>query len=86
MALEQVRWWLERPSTVLAHESSTYLDDLAALCESSGVAGPAIHDVRIAAIYLGNGVREMWSADRDFSRFTALRVINTLQVDHPPGA
>ena len=32
--------------------------------------------VRIAAICLSNGVSELWTADRDFSRFPALRTRN----------
>ena len=32
----------------------------------------------IAALCLGHGVRELWSADRDFSRFPDLRVRNPL--------
>ncbi len=36
------------------------------------------HDARIAAICLYHGVRELWSADRDFSRFAAIRVRNPL--------
>ena len=32
----------------------------------------------IAAICLDHGVRELWTADRDFSRFTALRTRNPL--------
>jgi predicted nucleic acid-binding protein len=31
---------------------------------------------RIAAICLAHGVAELWSADRDFARFPALRVHN----------
>jgi len=37
-----------------------------------------IHDARIAAICLAHGVREFWSADRDFSRFPDLNVVNPL--------
>jgi predicted nucleic acid-binding protein len=35
-------------------------------------------DARIAAICLGHGVRELWSCDRDFSRFPSLRLRNPL--------
>ena len=37
-----------------------------------------IADPRIAALCLQHGVRELWSADRDFGRFAALRVVNPL--------
>jgi predicted nucleic acid-binding protein len=35
-----------------------------------------VHDARIAAVALLHGVRELWSADRDFGRFGELRVRN----------
>ena len=43
-----------------------------------GVVGPKVHDARVAAICLGHGVSELWSADRDFSWFPRLRVRNPL--------
>ncbi len=42
--------------------------------------GAAIHDARIAAICLSHGVAELWSADRDFSRFPTLSVRNPLMA------
>ena len=40
-----------------------------------------VHDARIAALCLYHGVRVLWSADRDFSRFPGLAVTNPLTVD-----
>jgi predicted nucleic acid-binding protein len=40
--------------------------------------GGRVHDARIAAICLEHKVRELWSADRDFGRFSELKVINPL--------
>ena len=37
-----------------------------------------VYDARVAALCLHHGVRELWSADRDFSRFPGLRVSNPL--------
>jgi predicted nucleic acid-binding protein len=37
-----------------------------------------LNDARIAAICLQRGIEELWSADRDFSRFPALRAFNPL--------
>jgi hypothetical protein len=45
---------------------------------AASVSGGQIHDARIAAICIAHGVREFWSADRDFSRYPALRVVNPL--------
>lgn len=40
--------------------------------------GPRVHEARIAALCLLHGVGELWSADRDFSRFPELEVRNPL--------
>ena len=68
-ALSQVDAWLESPSVLLTSEGETYWDQLRAVCERSGVTGPRIHDARVAALCLENGVTELLSCDRDFSRF-----------------
>ena len=42
------------------------------------IAGPQVHNARIAALCRIHGIRELWTADRDFSRFHALKVRNPL--------
>lgn len=60
-------------------ESARHLDLMADLMSASAaVVGPKVHDARIAAICLGHGVTELWTADRDFSYFPALRTRNPL--------
>jgi len=39
-----------------------------------------VHDARVAAICLAHGVRELLTADRDFSLFPELRTRNPLPV------
>lgn len=77
-ALDQIDAWLESPSLVLLAESGEHWTLLRALLEASRIAGPQVHDARIAALCLRHGVRELWSADRDFSRFPQLHVSNPL--------
>jgi uncharacterized protein len=77
-AIAQVKAWLGSPSLVLLHEGATYWATLRALLESGKVQGPMAHDARIAALCRANGVRELWSADRDFGRFPDLVVRNPL--------
>jgi len=77
-ALEQVECWLESPSLRLLSESIGYWARLRELIERSKIAGPMVHDARIAALCLEHGVTELWSADRDFSRFAPLKVRNPL--------
>jgi len=55
-----------------------HLDQLKSLAVSSKVSGPQIHDTRIAALCLANGVRELWTADRDSTRYPSLKIRNPL--------
>jgi toxin-antitoxin system PIN domain toxin len=77
-AQEQIDAWLESPSLVLLTEGDSHWPTLRALLSKARIAGPAVHDARIAALCLQHEVRELWSADRDFGRFAALRVVNPL--------
>ncbi len=77
-ALDQVLAWLESPSLTLLAEGLGYADRLTKVLESSKVTGAKVHDARVAALCLYHGVRELWSADRDFTRFAELAVRNPL--------
>lgn len=77
-ALDQVDAWLESPSLVLLAEPADHWPALRALLADGRIAGPQVHDARVAALCRQHGVRELWSADRDFSRFTGLAVVNPL--------
>jgi len=78
VALDQVGSWLESPSVVLLAESAGYWNILGATVTAGQVTGPQVHDARVAALCRHHGVRELWSADRDFSRFPELSVRNPL--------
>jgi toxin-antitoxin system PIN domain toxin len=77
-AVDQVDAWLESPSVHLLGEQPRYWETLRPLLLAGKVAGPAVHDTRVAAICLQHGVRELWTADRDFGRYSALRTRNPL--------
>ncbi|MFO1186778.1 MAG: TA system VapC family ribonuclease toxin [Alphaproteobacteria bacterium] len=77
-AMNQVTAWLESPSVALLAESAEHWSSLRQVLESSRVAGPKVHDARIAALCLAHGVRELWTSDRDFSAFASLKVCNPL--------
>ncbi len=77
-ALEQVDAWLESPSLVLLPESAAHWPTLRELAVSGRIAGGQFHDARVAALCRQHGVRELWSADRDFGRFPNVRVVNPL--------
>lgn len=69
---------LDTPGVVAISESSNHATLLAELTVGGSVMGPRIHDAKVAAICLGHGVTELWTADRDFSYFPALRTRNPL--------
>jgi hypothetical protein len=68
----------ESPTLVVIGEGPGYWTRLRAVLDAGRVTGPRVHDARIAALCLDHGVSELWSADRDFSRFPDLRVVNPL--------
>ena len=77
-ASAQVSIWMASPSLVLLHEGVDHWAALHKLLVAARVVGGQIHDARIAAICIEHGVRELWSADRDFNRFPSLTVRNPL--------
>jgi len=66
------------PQLHLLSESTGYFEKLRALALAAKLSGPRIHDARIAALCLHHGVRELWTADRDFSMFPKLKTRNPL--------
>jgi uncharacterized protein len=77
-AIDQIRAWRESPSLRILCDTPGVLDELAALAIKGSVRGGLIHDARIAACCLVGGVGELWTVDRDFSRFPALKTRNPL--------
>jgi uncharacterized protein len=77
-AVGQVDAWLESPTLVLLTETAAHWPTLRALLVAGRVTGALVHDARVAALCRQHGVRELWSADRDFSRFAGLPVVNPL--------
>jgi predicted nucleic acid-binding protein len=53
-------------------------DRLKSLLAAGKVSGPQVHDARVAAVCRQHGVRELWTADRDFGRFPGLKIRNPL--------
>jgi predicted nucleic acid-binding protein len=62
----------------LLTESTTHWTTLRELLVDGRIGGAQVHDARVAALCRQHGVRELWSADRDFSRFPGLKVVNPL--------
>jgi hypothetical protein len=75
-AIDQVEAWFESPSLVLLAETEGYWPELRSALEQGRINGAQVHDARVAAICQDHGVRELWTADRDFGRFPMLNVRN----------
>ncbi|MGL5823662.1 MAG: type II toxin-antitoxin system VapC family toxin [Nocardioides sp.] len=76
-ALEAMGAFAQLPTVEFLSETARHLEIVTALIGGE-VIGPKVHDARIAAICLGHGVDELWTADRDFSYFPALKTRNPL--------
>jgi hypothetical protein len=77
-ALDQVDAWLESPALVLLAEPGGHWTALRTILARGRILGAQVHDARIVALCRQHGVRELWSADRDFNRFAGLAVVNPL--------
>jgi len=78
VALDAVRGLLASLSAGFLAEGEGYLDTLERVARPALLQGAIVHDARVAALCLFHGVRVLWSADRDFSRFPDLTVVNPL--------
>ena len=81
-ALAQLEAWMLSPTLRLIGEDPEYWLTFRDVMSRSRVTGPLVHDARIAAICLRWNARELWTADRDFSRFPELTLRNPL-LDSP---
>ena len=78
ISLKALDIWLSSGRCELLAEGPGYWTTLRSIAKEAKCRGPMIHDARIAALCLHHGISELWSADRDFSRFPKLKVHNPL--------
>jgi len=67
---------MESPTLRLLSEPAGYWKELRTAFLGGKLTGPRVHHAHIHAICRANGVRELWSADRDFSRMRGLAIVN----------
>jgi toxin-antitoxin system PIN domain toxin len=77
-AFRQIEAWRAAPNLRVLRDSAESLNQLQTLVIKAKVHGPLVHDARIAACCLSHGISELWTVDRDFSRFPALKTRNPL--------
>lgn len=75
-AIADLRLILDSPSLLLLSETERHTEIFMQVLEASGTTGNLIHDAHIAALCLEHGVSELVTGDRDFLRFSDLRVSN----------
>ena len=77
-AMKQLAELAALPQLAFLAEGDGYLPQLEQITVAAQTRGGMVHDARIAAICRYHGISELWSADRDFSRFGSLRTRNPL--------
>jgi toxin-antitoxin system PIN domain toxin len=77
-ALLAVESWRAVGTLSLLQEVDGYWELLARMLRDARVTGAKVHDARIAALCVQHAVTELWTADRDFSRFAELTTRNPL--------
>jgi len=80
IAWEAIHRLADLPNLRMLGEGADHIDRLHRIANAGRIVGGAIHDARIAAICLAHGVTELWTADRDFSRFPQLKTRNPLSM------
>ncbi len=77
-ARDQIQAWRESPRLVVLADDPRGTDALMSMLVAARVTGSKVHDARIASLCLEHGVSELWTIDRDFSRFPSLITRNPL--------
>jgi hypothetical protein len=77
-ALAAIEAWQASPGLRFIGEGPGYWEVISTQASAGKIKGPKIHDARIAAICRHHRVKQLWSADRDFSSFPELVCDNPL--------
>ena len=73
-ALANVNALLALPQTRVVSEQEGFMDAYLHVTASTAVRGNLVPDAHVAAILFQNGVRTLYSNDRDFRKFESLDV------------
>jgi toxin-antitoxin system PIN domain toxin len=78
-ALEDLDSLLASPSLVLLGPGPGHAAHLRRVVEEGRATGNLVHDAHIAALLVEHGVRDLWTLDRDFARFSGIRIVDPLR-------
>jgi len=70
--LEAVGGLIRSPSLVVLHPAELFWKVFDEIVRQSGARGNLVYDAQIAAICRQNGVNDLLSEDRDFTRFDGI--------------
>jgi toxin-antitoxin system PIN domain toxin len=65
---------LELPHVRVVGEGETFRQRFAEVADDVAPTGNLVPDAHLVALMLENGVRTIWTRDRDFRKFTGIRV------------
>jgi len=77
--LDDLHSLLQSPALTLLREGPRHEEFMQRLLRSGRATGNLVHDAHIAALIVEQGVSEFWTADRDFTRFSEIRVRNPFE-------
>lgn len=72
----QLDAWFGAPTLRMLGEPEGFASVLETFLRRSRVRGPVVHDARVAALCVANGVEKFLTRDRDFSLFPELPIQN----------
>lgn len=72
VAIEDLESLLDAPSLVLLGEGPAHPAHMARTLKDGRAIGNLAHDAHIVALAIEHGVREIWSTDRDLTRFPGI--------------
>jgi uncharacterized protein len=73
-AFDQIDVLLSQSGARLLMPTEKHIEVLRELATRVKAVGAQMHDARIAALCIENGITQLWSADRDFSAYDQLHV------------
>lgn len=73
-AMANVASLLALPHVHAVGEDDTFWHRFVEVADDVGPQGNLVPDAHLVALMLANGVRRIWSRDRDFRKFTGIRV------------
>lgn len=79
-ALERIGQLRESPSLVMLGDGPAHLRHMTKTLRESAATGNLVHDGHIATLCLEHGVSDLYTMDRDFSRFPGLRVVHPFRT------